>query len=113
MLAGSPATVKPPYGPTALKGAGDSAKTASRARVGPLKFLLEERGATSAEYALIAVMLGLGVCVAAWGLAGAIAGGLNRAGAQIAAIAGPGAEAARPGKPAKPATADPDEPEQE
>lgn len=90
----------PSYGLNALKGGGDGAGTPSRAK-GPLQFLFEERGATSAEYALIVVMLGMGIVVAAWGLAGAIAGGLSWTGAQIAAVTRTGetpAETTTPGK---------------
>lgn len=101
MLARIPATVIPSYGLTALKHGGDSAGTASRAKVGPLEFLVEERGATSAEYALIVVMLGMGVVVAAWGLAEAISGGLSRTGAQIAAATQTGETAARDPRPGK------------
>ena len=101
MLARTPAIVIPLYGLTALKRNGDGAGTASRAKVGPRQFLFEERGATSAEYALIIVMLGMGVVVAAWGLAGAIAGGLSWTGAQIAAVTQTGETADGPVRPGK------------
>ena len=48
------------------------------------RFLSEESGAASAEYALIVVMIGLGLGVAVWGMGGAVANGVGWASAQIA-----------------------------
>jgi len=43
------------------------------------KFLKDESGASAAEYALILAIVGIGIVVAAQGLAGAISGAMNSA----------------------------------
>jgi Flp pilus assembly pilin Flp len=53
-----------------------------------LKFLSEDSGAASAEYALIIVMIALGLGVAVWGMADAVANRVSWAGAQLAEAAG-------------------------
>jgi Flp pilus assembly pilin Flp len=52
-----------------------------------LKFLSRDSGSVGAEYALIVGMLGLGILMAAWGLAGTISDAVVRSGQQIAAAA--------------------------
>ena len=42
-------------------------------------FMNDESGASAAEYALILVVVGVGIVVAAGGLADAIEGGMNKA----------------------------------
>ena len=44
-----------------------------------VSFLKDESGASAAEYALILAIVGIGIVVAAQGLAGAIGGAMNSA----------------------------------
>jgi len=46
-------------------------------------FLRDESGASAAEYALILAIVGIGIVVAAQGLAGAISGAMNNASTTI------------------------------
>lgn len=41
--------------------------------------LLDDSGASAAEYALILAIVGTGIAVAAWSLGGAIGGAMNKA----------------------------------
>jgi|GEM_PF-5930968 len=63
-------------------------------------FLAASDGAASAEYALILVIIGMGLGVAAWGLAGSVANSLTWAGTRIASLGVE--EVASPTKPAGP-----------
>jgi pilus assembly protein Flp/PilA len=48
-----------------------------------VSFLKDESGASAAEYALILAIVGIGIVVAAQGLAGAIGGAMNNAATTI------------------------------
>jgi len=48
-----------------------------------VQFLRDESGASAAEYALILAIVGIGIVVAARGLAGAIGGAMNNAATTI------------------------------
>ena len=55
-------------------------------------FMNDESGASAAEYALILVVVGVGIVAAAQGLAGAIKGGMETAAENITPEAAPAEE---------------------